>query len=119
MRTQRHHRLVARHGTVAVFDAVLTGCLVSCHLWDHYQRVQTGAWQDWVRRIDRLIPPGTEVSTFNASLLFAAVYPEAVPWPATSPPNNTGSWPKPAAASDEPPTRITATITTSTSSGSG
>lgn len=73
-----HHRLVARYGTAAVFDAVLTGFLICAYLWDHYQREQTGAMREWVRRIDRLIPPGTELGTFTASLIFAAVYPEAV-----------------------------------------
>jgi hypothetical protein len=74
----QHQRLVARHGTAAVFDAVLTGFLICGHLWDHCQREQTGAWHHWVRRVDQLIPPGTELDTFSTSLLYATVYPEAV-----------------------------------------
>lgn len=94
--------------------------MICAHLWDHHLREDTGALRDWVRRVDRLIPPGTELGSFTASRLFAAVYPEAVSWPACSPTQagellptpsrstNTGSWPRPAAASGEPPATTTA-----------
>jgi TniQ len=74
----QHRRLLARHGPAAAFDAVLTGFLICGHLWDDRRRESTGAWHQWVRRVDQLIPPGTEATTYRASLLFAAVYPEAV-----------------------------------------
>lgn len=74
----RHNRLLARHGAAVVFDAVLTGFLICGHLWNHGQREQTAAVRQWDQRAESLIPPGTETTTYSTSLLFAAVYPEAV-----------------------------------------
>lgn len=74
----QHRRLLARHDAAAVFDAVLTGFLICGHLWDDRRHESTGAWRHWVQRVDRLIPPGTELDTYSASKLFAAAYPEAV-----------------------------------------
>ncbi|MDP7707488.1 MULTISPECIES: TniQ family protein [Mycobacterium] len=74
----RHNRLLARHGAAAAFDAVLTGFLLCGHLWNHGQREQTAAVHEWERRAEWLIPPGTVTTAYSTSLLFAAVYPEAV-----------------------------------------
>jgi hypothetical protein len=75
----RHRRLLTRHGSDAVFDAVLTGFLICGHVWAQIRGdITAGAWQHWTRRADVLIPPGTETQTFTASRVFAAVYPEAV-----------------------------------------
>jgi hypothetical protein len=118
----QHRRLLARHGAAAVFDAVLTGFLICGHLWDDRRRESTGAWHRWVRRIDQLIPPGTEATTYRASLLFAATYPEAVSlasliaapvWRRLAngyPAQQHQFLPKRAAASGESPTATTATM---------
>lgn len=74
----RHQRLIARHGPAATYDAVLTGFLICGHFWDDRQADTTRAWWVWTERAAVLIPPGTETTTFSASRLFAAVYPEAV-----------------------------------------
>jgi hypothetical protein len=60
------------------FDAVLTGFLICGHWWSKPAACDTSAWHDWVRRLDLLIPPGTENETFSTSRMFAATYPEAV-----------------------------------------
>ena len=77
---QRHHlRLLHRHGPGATYDAVLTGFLFCGHLWAADRRQDGfGVHREWTRRAEALIPPGTELATFSASRLFAAVYPEAV-----------------------------------------
>ena len=77
---QHHHnRLLAGHGAAAVFDAVLTGFLICGHLWNnHRPREKTAAVHQWELRVQQLIPSGTETTTYSTSLLFAAVYPEAV-----------------------------------------
>jgi hypothetical protein len=76
----RHNRLLARYGAAAVFDAVLTGFLISGHLWNHWPKRDqtTAAVHAWKQRAQSLIPSGTETTTYSTSLLFAAVYPEAV-----------------------------------------
>ena len=76
----RHNRLLARYGAAAVFDAVLTGFLICGHFWTQWpQRDRaTEAVRRWEQRARWLIPPGTETTTYSTSLLFAAVYPEAV-----------------------------------------
>jgi hypothetical protein len=77
--TQRRHlRLLDRHGSAAVYDAVLTGLMICGNFWNERPQTPTGAWHHWTRRTDLLIPPGTEGAAFSASRLFAAVYPEAV-----------------------------------------
>jgi hypothetical protein len=74
----QHRRLLARHGGAAVFDAVLTGFLICGHSWTHPPcGPTTKAVRRWARRADLLIPPGSELRTFTASRLFAAIYPEA------------------------------------------
>lgn len=79
IRAQRHHlRLVRRHGPAASFDAVLTGFLFCGHLWADRCQDDTAVAREWTRRADVLIPVGTETTTFSASRLFAAVYPDAV-----------------------------------------
>jgi hypothetical protein len=75
----RHHlRLVRGHGPAASFDAVLTGFLFCGHLWADRCDDDTAVAREWTRRADVLIPVGTETTTFSASRLFAAVYPDAV-----------------------------------------
>lgn len=75
----RHRRLLARHGSAATYDAVLTGFLLCGHSWTHPPSGTTNmAVRCWMRRADLLIPPGSELRTFTASRLFAAIYPEAV-----------------------------------------
>ena len=74
----RHNGLLARHGAAGVFDAVLTGFLICGHLWKHGQREETAAVHQWEQRAQRLIPPGSAITTYSTSLLFAAVYPEAI-----------------------------------------
>lgn len=76
----RHNRLLARYGASAVFDAVLTGFLICGHLWNQppTRDQTTAAGRLWGRRARLLIPIGTETTTYSTSLLFAAVYPEAV-----------------------------------------
>lgn len=73
-----HLRLLRRLGPAATFDAVLTGFLICAHRWDDKPTGDTDAWHQWTRRVDLLIPPGTEQTTFSVSRLFAATYPEAV-----------------------------------------
>ena len=78
VRAQRHHlRLLCRHGPAAGYDAVLTGFLFCGHLWTN-RGDDAGVHREWTRRGEVLIPAGTETTTFSASRLFAAVYPEAV-----------------------------------------
>ncbi|SLJ80639.1 TniQ family protein [Mycobacteroides abscessus] len=76
----RHNRLLARYGSAATFDAVLTGFLFCGHLWTRWpQRDRaTEAVRRWEQRARSLIPQATETTTYSTSLLFAAVYPEAV-----------------------------------------
>lgn len=74
----RHRRLLTRYGHAALFDAVLTGFLICAHLWADRTRCRGAARRRWTRRANVLIPPGTEIQTFSASKVFAAVYPEAV-----------------------------------------
>lgn len=77
----RHRRLLRRAGPAATFDAVLTGFLICAHRWNvttHPNRSTAIAWHAWQQRAEQLIPPGTEATTFSASRLFAATYPEAV-----------------------------------------
>ena len=79
LRAQRqHHHLLARYGHAATFDAVLTGFLICGHLWHSRRFERAGPEPEWVRRVEELIPPGTEDTTYSASRLFAAIYPEAV-----------------------------------------
>ena len=79
VRAQRQHvRLLRRHGSAATFDAVLTGFLICGHLWTDQPQSGDDAWHRWAHRAQILIPTGSEPSTFSASRLFAAVYPEAV-----------------------------------------
>jgi hypothetical protein len=75
-----HLRLLHRLGPAATYDAVLTGFLICGHRWDQQPDPTTDldARHAWRTRIDTLIPPGTEQSTFSTSRLFAATYPEAV-----------------------------------------
>jgi hypothetical protein len=75
----RHRRLLRRIGPAATFDAVLTGFLVCAHHWNYTDIADLDdAWVRWKRRVELLIPPGTEAETFSASRLFATTYPEAV-----------------------------------------
>lgn len=75
----RHRRLLRRIGPAATYDAVLTGFLICAHRWSLITKPDEGdAWNDWRRRAEILIPPGTETDTFTTSRLFAATYPEAV-----------------------------------------
>lgn len=77
----RHLRLLRRLGPATTFDAVLTGFLICAHRWnftDTDTTADTNAYNDWNRRADLLIPPGTETDTFSASRLFATTYPEAI-----------------------------------------
>lgn len=73
-----HLRLLRRFGPAATFDAVLTGFLICGHRWDQEPDSDDDARSSWRRRTDLLIPAGTEDTTFSASRLFAATYPEAV-----------------------------------------
>ena len=75
-----HLRLLHRLGPVATYDAVLTGFLICGHRWDQEPDPTTDldARHTWRNRIDTLIPPGTEQTSFSTSRLFAATYPEAV-----------------------------------------
>jgi hypothetical protein len=73
-----HLRLLRRFGPAATFDAVLTGFLICGHRWDQDRDSGDNARNSWRRRTDLLIPAGTEDTTFSASRLFAATYPEAV-----------------------------------------
>lgn len=75
---RRHLRLVRRHGTAAVYDAVLTGFLICGHLWDHHPAGWDTPWHHWHRRAQALIPAGLEATQFTASRIFAATYPEAI-----------------------------------------
>lgn len=77
---RRHNRLLAHHSPAAVFDAVLTGFLFCGHLWTQWPQRDhaTAAVHRWDQRARWLIPPGTETTSYSTSLLFAAVYPEAV-----------------------------------------
>jgi hypothetical protein len=75
---RRHQRLLRRYGTVAAYDAVLTGFLLCGHLWTDQPGEWDGPWQRWTRRAEVLIPPGAESSQFSAARIFAAAYPEAV-----------------------------------------
>ncbi|GIE92815.1 hypothetical protein Ari01nite_02800 [Paractinoplanes rishiriensis] len=75
-----HLRLLNRLGPAATYDAVLTGFLICGHRWDQQPDPITDldARHAWRIRVDALIPPGTEQTTFSTSRLFAATYPEAV-----------------------------------------
>jgi hypothetical protein len=74
-----HLRLVLRLGWAAAYDAVLTGFLICAHHWSNIKPASdTDAWRRWHQRAHTLIPAGTARTTFSASRLFAAVYPEAV-----------------------------------------
>ena len=74
-----HLRLVRRLGWAAAYDAVLTGFLICAHHWSHIKPGSySDAWRRWHQRAHTLIPAGTARTTFSASRLFAAVYPEAV-----------------------------------------
>ncbi|WP_063047730.1 hypothetical protein [Nocardia pseudovaccinii] len=74
-----HLRLLRRLGPAATFDAVLTGFLICAHRWSAREEPPRGdARHQWARRAQRLIPIGTELTTFTASKLFAATYPETV-----------------------------------------
>jgi len=66
------------HGPAATYDAVLTGFVVCGHLWADGRNDYSGVARAWSRRADVLIPAGTELTTFSASRLYAAVYPKAV-----------------------------------------
>jgi len=70
--------LVRRHGAAAAFDAILTGFLICGHLWDDKLQEWIAVQRRWERRSEQLIPLRSEMRTFSASRLFAAVYPEAV-----------------------------------------
>jgi hypothetical protein len=79
VRAQRRHlRLLRRHGSLAAYDAVLTGFLICGHLWTDHPHSSSDARHRWTRRAETLIPPGTETAHFSASRVFAAAYPEAV-----------------------------------------
>lgn len=72
-------RLVRRLGWAAAYDAVLTGFLICAHHWSNIKPASdTDAWRRWHQRAHTLTPAGTARTTFSASRLFAAVYPEAV-----------------------------------------
>jgi hypothetical protein len=73
-----HLRLLRRLGPTATHDALLTAFLVCGHRWTTGPNTDTDAWHSWNRRLNHLIPPGTEDRSFSASRLFAATYPEAV-----------------------------------------
>ena len=73
-----HLRLLHRHGSIAVFDAVLTGFLICTHHLRPHSEDSTPTERRWSRRAEALIPQGTEHATFSASRLFAVTYPEAV-----------------------------------------
>lgn len=75
---RRHLRLLRRHGPIATYDAALTAFLVCGHFWSDWSQDDAIARSNWDRRADILIPRGTEASTFSASRLFAATYPEAI-----------------------------------------
>ncbi len=79
---RRHLRLMHRRGWAAAYDAVLTGFMICGWVWDRQHYVagffDQGIWQRWADRADILIPPGTAMTTFSASKIFAATYPEAV-----------------------------------------
>ncbi|MET9847382.1 hypothetical protein [Streptomyces ossamyceticus] len=75
---RRHLRILQRHGWAITYDAVLTAILICGQLWSLPENENGGAWHDWVRRANVLIPPGSAGSTFSVARLCAAVYPEAV-----------------------------------------
>ena len=75
---RRHTQLVRRYGSVAAFDAVLTGFLICGHIWDDAVEGWSATTDRWTRRGHALIPVGLETNEFSAARLFAAVYPEAV-----------------------------------------
>ncbi|MGA5135219.1 TniQ family protein [Streptomyces olivoreticuli] len=76
----RHLRILHRHGWAATYDAVLTSFMICGHIWssgvssDNRGHVQHA----WDARAEILIPQDTVRTSFSASRLFAAVYPEAV-----------------------------------------
>ncbi|MCF3177968.1 TniQ family protein [Streptomyces sioyaensis] len=74
----RHLRMLKRVGWNATYDAVLTAILICGQLWSRPTIEPSGAWHEWVRRANILIPPGTSETTFSTARLCAAVYPEAV-----------------------------------------
>lgn len=63
----QHLQLLRRHGF-----------MICGHLWTGQPQSSNDAAHQWTRRSQILIPPGSELSEFSASRLFAAVYPEAV-----------------------------------------
>ena len=78
---RRHLRLLRRHGWAATYDAVLTGFMVCGYIWEQTWEERIGPMflrGLWDSRCYELIPAGTETTTFSASRVFAAVYPEAV-----------------------------------------
>lgn len=80
---RRHLGLVRRYGWAAAYDAVLTAFMICGHLWEKRPAGQESPVRllrktVWDVRTLVLIPDGTEHSTFSASLLFAAIYPEAL-----------------------------------------
>ncbi|MFD7911368.1 hypothetical protein ACFV30_11630 [Streptomyces sp. NPDC059752] len=75
---RRHLRILRRHGWAVTYDAVLTAILICGQLWSRPENENGGAWHDWVRRADILIPPDTAETAFSVARLCAVVYPEAV-----------------------------------------
>ncbi|MFF3642052.1 hypothetical protein [Streptomyces sp. NPDC002564] len=75
---RRHLRLLQRAGWAVTYDAVLTAILMCGQLWSRPSKEPSGAWYEWVRRANILIPPGTSESSFSTARLCAAVYPEAI-----------------------------------------
>ncbi|WP_328725090.1 TniQ family protein [Streptomyces sp. NBC_00259] len=75
---RRHLLLFQRAGWANTYDAVLTAILICAQLWSSPSEDPSGAWHEWVRRANILIPPGTSESSFSTARLCAAVYPEAI-----------------------------------------
>ncbi|MBA2324539.1 hypothetical protein [Streptomyces sp. A5-4] len=77
---RRHLRLLHRHGWANTFDAVLTALSFCGHAWDAIRPPEDPwhVWHTWDARAHVLIPAERALSTYSASRLFAAVYPEAV-----------------------------------------
>lgn len=74
---RRHLRLLRRYGWAATYDALLTAFMVCGHLWEHPEDTPLLHLR-WETRCHSLIPVGLEATTFSASRIFAAAYPEAV-----------------------------------------
>jgi hypothetical protein len=79
---RRHLALVRRHGWAAAYDAVLTAFMICGHLWDKRPDddppARTLMKTTWGVQTLTLIPEGSEHTAFTASLLFAAIYPDAI-----------------------------------------